>query len=145
MRFRPRSIKEMAQRLKRKGHRGLVIMQAIDELKDKKLLDDKVFARLWIGDRIALKPAGKSFIVRELKSKGLDDESINTAFDVYEGTFDEYEIARPLAQKKLEHMRGIEKEKAKKKLLDFLGRRGFSYNTIWRIIKDSFGNTADLE
>ena len=145
MRFRPRSIKEMAQRLKQKGHRGFIIAQAIDELKEKDFLDDKVFAKLWIGDRISLKPSGKNLIVRELRSKGLDDESINAAFNEYEGAFDEYEIARPLARRKLGQMKGVEGEKAKKKLLDFLSRRGFSYNTIWRIIKESFGNTADLE
>lgn len=145
MRFRPRSIKEMAQRLKQKGHRGFIIARAIDELKQKDFLDDKVFAKLWIGGRISLKPSGKNLIVRELKSKGLDDESISAAFGEYEGSFDEYEMARPLARRKLEQMKGIEGEKAKKKLLDFLSRRGFSYDTIWRIIKDSFGNTADLE
>ena len=135
----------MAQRLKQKGHRGFIIAQAIDELKEKDFLDDKVFAKLWIGDRISLKPSGKNLIVRELRSKGLDDESINAAFNEYEGAFDEYEIARPLARRKLGQMKGVEGEKAKKKLLDFLSRRGFSYNTIWRIIKESFGNTADLE
>lgn len=138
LRFRPRSIKEMAQRLKRKGHRGFIIAQVIDELKEKNLLDDKVFARLWIGDRISLKPTGKNLIVRELKSKGLDDELINAVFDEYEESFDEYEMAKPLARRKLEQMKGIEGEKAKKKLLDFLSRRGFSYNTIWKIIKENY-------
>ena len=128
----------MAQRLKQKGHRGFTIAQAIDELKEKNFLDDKVFARLWIGDRMSLKPSGKNLIVRELKSKGVDDESINAAFNEYEGVFDEYEIARPLARKKLEQMKGVGEERAKKKLLDFLSRRGFSYNTIWKIIKENY-------
>lgn len=112
--------------------------RVIDELKDKGFLDDKAFARLWIGDRISLKPSGKNLIVRELKSKGLDDESIDAAFNEYEGAFDEYEMASPLARRKLKRMKGIEGEKAKKKLLDFLSRRGFSYNTIWRIMKELF-------
>lgn len=128
----------MAQRLKQKGHRGFIIAQAIDDLKEKKFLDDKVFARLWIGDRMSLRPAGKSLIVRELKSKGVDDESIAAAFGEYEGVFDEYEMALPLARRKLEQLKGIEAEKAKKKLLDFLSRRGFSYNTIWKIIKENY-------
>jgi len=138
LRFRPRSVKEMAQRLKQKGHRGFIIAQAIDELKEKKFLDDKVFARLWIGDRMSLKPAGKSLIVRELRSKGLDDESIDAAFREYEGAFDEYEMASPLARRKLQQLKGVGGEKAKKKLLDFLSRRGFSYNTIWKIIKENY-------
>ncbi len=138
LRFRPRSVKEMAQRLKQKGHRGFVVAQVIDELKEKKLLDDKIFSRLWIGDRMNLKPSGRNLISRELKAKGVDDETIAGAFSELEGSFDEYEIAMPLVRGKMAHMKGIEKEKAKKKLLDFLGRRGFSYNTIWKIIKENY-------
>ena len=138
LRFRPRSIKEMAQRLKQKGHRGFVIARVIDELKEKKLLDDRIFSRLWIGDRMNIKPSGKNLIIRELKAKGVDDETITAAFGELGGSFDEYEIAMPLARGKMAHMKGIEKEKAKKKLLDFLGRRGFTYNTIWKIIKENY-------
>ncbi len=138
LRFRPRSVKEMAQRLKQKGHRGLVIARVIDELEEKKLLDDRVFCRLWIGDRMNIKPAGRSLITRELKAKGVDDGTIAAAFGELEGSFDEYEIAMPLVRGKIAHMKGMDREKAKKKLLDFLGRRGFSYNTIWKIIKENY-------
>ena len=138
IRFRPRSVKEMAQRLKQKGHRGFIIAQAIDELKEKRLLDDRMFAKLWIGDRMNIKPTGRNLITRELKAKGVDDETISGAFGEFGGLFDEYEIAMPLVRGKMAHMKGIEKEKAKKKLLDFLGRRGFSYNTIWKIIKENY-------
>ncbi|MDD4879926.1 MAG: regulatory protein RecX [Candidatus Omnitrophica bacterium] len=138
LRFRPRSVKEMAQRLKQKGHRGFMIARVINELIEKKSLDDRVFSRLWIGDRMHIKPAGRNLITRELKAKGVDDETIAAAFGELEGSFDEYEIAMPLVRGKMAHMKGIEKEKAKKKLLDFLGRRGFSYNTIWKIIKENY-------
>jgi SOS response regulatory protein OraA/RecX len=52
----------MALRLKQKGHRGIIIAATIDSLKTKGMLDDLAFAKLWIGDRISLKPAGKSLI-----------------------------------------------------------------------------------
>ncbi len=135
----------MAQRLKQKGHRGFIIARAIEELEEKKLLDDKAFAKLWIGDRISLKPSGKSLIVRELKSKGLTDEVINAVFGELEGSFDEYEIAASFACRKLERFKGLEEEKAKKKLFDLLSRRGFAYNTIWKIIKENFTDTAGIE
>lgn len=144
MRFRPRSVKEMAQRLKQKGHRGFIIARVIDELEEKKFLDDRAFAKLWIGDRITLKPTGKSLLVRELKSKGVADAVIEEAFDEFRGAYDEYEIANPLALRKAERLKGIDEEKAKKRLLDFLSRRGFSYNTIWRILKEIY-NTAEIE
>ena len=128
----------MAQRLKQKGHRGFIIAQVIDDLEEKKFLDDKAFARLWIGDRISLRPSGRSFIERELRAKGLKDDVIDAAFGEYEGAFDEYEIASPLARKKIAALKGADDERSKKKVFDFLSRRGFSYNTIWRIIKENY-------
>ncbi len=140
LRFRLRSIKEMAQRLKQRGHRGFIIARVIDELEDKKLLDDRVFAGLWIGDRITLKPSGKSLLIRELKSKGVSDAVIEEAFERLGGAYDEYEMASPLARKKAGRLKGINEDKAKKRLLDFLSRRGFSYNTIWRVLKEIYKN-----
>jgi len=138
LRFRPRSVKEMAGRLKQKGHRGVIIAHAIDELESKGLLNDKTFARLWIGDRMSLKPAGKSLIVRELRAKGIGEDTIESAFAEYRDLFDESELAGPLARRKISGLKGLEPEKAKKKLFDFLNRRGFSYNTIWKVIKDNY-------
>lgn len=143
LRFRPRSIKEMAQRLKQKGHRGFIIARVIDELEDKKLLDDRIFAGLWIDDRITLKPSGKSLLIRELKSKGVSDAVIEEAFERLGGAYDEYEIASPLARKTAGRLKGIDEEKAKKRLLDFLSRRGFSYDTIWRILKELFKEAGE--
>ncbi len=138
LRFRPRSVKEMAGRLKQKGHRGVIIARAIDELEGKGLLDDKAFAKLWIGDRISLKPAGKSLIVRELRAKGIEEKTIEAAFDGYKGIYDEAELAGPLARRKILGLKGLDPEKAKKKVFDFLSRKGFSYNTIWKVIKDNY-------
>lgn len=130
----------MIQRLKQKCHRSFIIARVVDELEENKLLDDRAFAKLWIGDRINLKPSGRSLLVRELKAKGIDDAIIEGAFNEFHGAYDEYGIARPLALKKAEHLKGIDKETAKKRLMDFLGRRGFSYNTIWRILKEIYKN-----
>jgi len=144
LRFRPRSIKEMAQRLKQKGHRGFIIARVIDELEYKKLLDDRIFSGLWIGDRITLKPSGKSLLIRELKSKGVSDAVIEEAFEKLGGAYDEYEMAYPLARKKAAQLKDVEEEKAKKRLLDFLSRRGFSYDTIWRILKEIYNSPTEV-
>jgi regulatory protein len=138
LRFRPRSVKEMAQRLKQKGHRGIMIARAIDELEVKGLLNDKTFAKLWIGDRISLKPSGKSLIVRELRAKGLDEKTIDGAFASHEGLFDEIELAGSLVRRKIAKLKELDPERAKKRISDFLSRRGFSSNTIWKVIKDNY-------
>lgn len=141
MRFRPRSIKEMAQRLRQKGHRSFIIAQVIKELREKRFLDDKTFAKLWVGDRVSLKPTGKNLLAKELRSRGVDEETIDEVLDEFEDAYDEYEIAKALALKRIERLKRVEKEKAAKKLFDFLIRRGFSYNIIWKVIKSIFKDT----
>ena len=128
----------MAQRLKQRGHRGFIIAQVINDLEEKSFLDDKAFAKLWVGDRITLRPSGKNLIIKELKSKGVSEKIINEVLDEFKGVYDEYEIAKALALKRVERLKRIEEDKAVKRLFDFLSRRGFSYNTIWRIIKEIY-------
>lgn len=128
----------MAQRLKQRGHQGFIIAQVIKDLEEKKFLDDKAFAKLWVGDRITLRPSGKNLIIKELKSKGVSEKIINEVLDEFKDAYDEYEIAKALALKRAERFKGLEEEKAVKRLLDFLSRRGFSYNTIWRILKEIY-------
>ncbi len=126
----------MAQRLKGKGHRGFIIAQVIKELEEKKFLDDKTFAKLWVGDRIILKPTGKSLLVKELKAKGVSEKIIDEVLDEVKDAYDEYEIAKALALKRIERLKGLEEDKAVKRLFDFLSRRGFSHNTIWKVLKE---------
>lgn len=126
----------MAQRLKQKGHRGFIIAQVIKDLEEKKFLDDKTFAKLWVGDRITLKPTGKSLLVKELKAKGVSEKIIDEVLEEYKDAYDEYEIAKALALKRTERLKGLEEDKAVKRLFDFLSRRGFSHDTIWKVLKE---------
>lgn len=135
----------MAQRLKQKGHRGFIIAQTINDLEEKKFLDDKTFAKLWIGDRITLRPSGKNLIIKELKSKGVSEKIIDEALDEFKEAYDEYEIAKALALKRVDRLKGLKEDKSKKRLYDFLSRHGFSCNTIWKILKEIYKDTRDLE
>ncbi|KPK39970.1 MAG: hypothetical protein AMJ78_07690 [Omnitrophica WOR_2 bacterium SM23_29] len=128
----------MAQRLKQRGHRGIIIARTIKDLEENKFLDDKAFAKLWVAERITLRPSGKKLIARELRSKGVSEKIITEALDEFKDAYDEYEIAKALALKRAERLKGLEEGKAVKRLFDFLGRRGFSYDTIWKILKEIY-------
>lgn len=138
LKFRPRSVKEMVFRLRQKGHSGQIVARLIDEFKEKRLLDDRVFAKLWVLSRMNLKPSGKNLIVRELKAKGVHEAVIKEVFEELKSQYDEYELAVPLARRKAERFSGLDKDKAKKKLINFLAARGFSYGTIWELIKEIY-------
>lgn len=138
LKFRPRSVKEMIFRLRQKGHSGQVVAHEIDELKEKKLLDDRGFAKLWVLSRMNLRPSGRSLIFRELKAKGVHEAVIKEVFEELKGQYDEYELAGSLARRKAERFSGLDKDKAAKKLGDFLASRGFPHGTIWKVIKEIY-------
>lgn len=138
LRFRPRSVKEMCLRLKQKGYSDLIIASVIGELKEKNLLNDDVFAKLWINERLSFKPAGKILLTRELRNKGVEDAPIEKAFSEFKGNFDEFEIAGALARRRIERLRNLDEQNSRKKLFDFLRRRGFSDETVWKVLKDIY-------
>ena len=76
----------------------------------------------------------------ELRQKGIDEQTLEDAVDDAAGGFDEEEQALQLAKVKKEKFSNIEPKKAKKRIVDFLKRRGFSTSTIFDTIRELYDN-----
>ena len=75
-------------------------------------------------------------MIRELKEKGVSEEIINeTVHEAYKER-EESEIARRLAAGKIASYKGLEKKVMKRRLMAFLLRRGFSYETCYSVINE---------
>lgn len=129
--FRPRSAKEVKEFLQKKTKTESVVDRVMDRLIELGYIDDAKFAAWWIQSRQITKPKGMRLIKQELKQKGIVTSEIPV--------IPEDEIASRAIQKKREIWKKLSKLEQKKKLYDFLGRRGFSYNTIARVIDDVLG------
>ncbi|GAG50789.1 unnamed protein product, partial [marine sediment metagenome] len=66
---RPRSEKELRERLSGKGFGGATACKVISFLKDKNIIDDLRFARLWVESRMRANPKGDMALERELRQK----------------------------------------------------------------------------
>ena len=66
----------------------------------------------------------------ELRLKGLNDETVSSAI----ATVDEEALAYEAAQKRIARLKGLEWNEFRKKLSDFLARRGFSYSVIAPVV-----------
>ena len=66
----------------------------------------------------------------ELRQKGLDDETVHSAVS----GVDEEALAYEAAQKRLGRLKGLEWNEFRKKLSEFLARRGFPYSVIAPIV-----------
>ena len=125
LKFRLRSEHELYQRLKLKKFPETIIRSTLDFLKEKQFIDDRVFAKAWINSRLK-KPQGLRKIRQELAFKGIDKEIIESRIAEAGENYSEQEVVRKLACEKWDRLKGIEPEKAKRRLYSYLLRRGFS-------------------
>lgn len=126
LKFRPRSVFEIEQKLKQKGIFDDEIKKVIAVLKKNKLLDDDNFAKMWVRDRNLLKPTGSFLLKIELRKLGIADGEIETAISEQ----DEEELAIKALKLKYRE-RNIEYDKK----AAFLQRRGFSTGLVYKVLK----------
>ena len=135
LKTRPRSIREVEARLADKEFASKDIMEAVEYLKQMRLLDDRAFTGGWIRYRLA-RPFGFQRIIRELKEKGVGDDVIAGAVAEAKKEYSEEAVALALAQRKAERLAGIDAVKRKKRVLDLLLRRGFPMDAAYKAIKE---------
>jgi regulatory protein len=134
LKIRPRSIAELKEKLEVKGFSSTEIEKTVLDLLASGLLDDRAFTKSWINYRLA-RPFGFRRIVQELKAKGIDQEIIEQAIAEIQGSYNPQEVAQQLAQRRWQRLPAIDSEKKKKRVLDFLLRRGFEAEVVMKTIK----------
>ncbi len=128
--YRPRTEKELKDRLGSKGFGTEVVDFIIQRLKKQKLIDDLDFACRWQENRAACKPRSSYLVRRELKEKGVPEPDIEIAVMSHDDFDNAIRAARPRAEK----LSGLDYETFRNRLGMFLRRRGFGYSTIRKVI-----------
>jgi regulatory protein len=128
--YRARAEAEMRQRLSRKGFGQVEIEQTVTRLKASGLIDDAAFAKAWSESRSASSPRSAYVVKRELRTKGIDGETAEAATV----ELDDAEAAYRAAQPRLGRLQSLPPEEARRKLSDFLRRRGFGWTVIERTL-----------
>lgn len=143
LRIRPRSEKEVRDRLKLKGYGRDLVEDIVTSLKKTGEIDDLKFATFWIESRMHQNPAGDVVLKHELKYKGVGADVIGVVLKHKAENYDEYAIALPMAEERFKRFGKIDRRKALKRVYDFMLRRGFKYDTVQRIISELTGNYHD--
>ncbi len=129
--------KTVFDKLTESGYAQDICEKVVEELKSYGYINDLDYALSYIEDRLRLNPKGSYGLKMELRQKGVKDSIIEKAIDMSE--IDESIYIKQLIIKKRFDLQDMD-EKEKKKLYDFLLRRGFSYG----IIKDTIKNFDDI-
>lgn len=103
--------------------------QAIDEtlemLERLNLIDDELFARRFVEERMRLRPSGRMMLARDLKRRGVPASVIDPILDEVLKDVDTAAVARDLMMRRANRYRGLDRNKALGRMYGFLGRRGF--------------------
>lgn len=135
LKIRLRSEQEIRSRLLLKQFPDEVISEVINFYKELGLIDDRQFAKRWIVSRQS-KPYGLNRIRFELKNKGISEQILNEELSAGFENFSEDQVVCQLAKRRAEKYTNIEPEKRRKRIYDYLQRRGFSQKSIIKAIKN---------
>jgi regulatory protein len=129
--YRPRSAYELEQRLHRRGFDKATIDAALTTLKRQGLVDDRSFATFWKDNRQSFSPRSKWLTKQELKQKGVPAEVI----DQVVSTIDDSDSAYRAAKRKTRGLKGSDYDSFRRRLEEFLRRRGFNYRLTATIVE----------
>ncbi|HEY1180320.1 MAG TPA: regulatory protein RecX [Phytomonospora sp.] len=131
---RPRTRKELADALLKKGIPDEVIAEVLDRYDEVGIIDDAAFARAWVESRHHGKGLARRALSQELRRKGVDSETVAEALDELAPDAEE-QTARELVERKVRTMRG-EPDAVFRRLVGMLARKGYGPGVAYRIVKD---------
>lgn len=130
--YRARTGKELERRLLLKGYSEETVAHVIEKLKSADFINDERFTTDWVASRIGNRPMGRSRMMWELRKKGIDPETVDQALEQVDDD-KETQMAFTLAEKKLGG-KSLTDPETKRRLADFLRRRGFHWEVISRVL-----------
>jgi len=130
---------EMRRKLTAKGFRPARVDPCLDRLEERGLLDDEAVAAAFVRDRIRHRPRGKGRLAQELRAKGVEGALAGAVVDrvMEDEALGEAELAGRVVEGWLKRQgsrvrkalsgstRTPEREKARRRLHQYLARRGF--------------------
>lgn len=131
---RPRSEREVRQRLFRKGLPGEAVDATVRRLRELRLVDDEAFSALWVESRERTSPRGRSLLAAELMVQGVERA---TAVRAAAGV-DEAAAAVRAAANRARALASHPWPEFRRRLQAFLMRRGFDSETAVAAVRGAW-------
>ena len=127
--FRPRSQAEVRRNLLAAGLEAELVEATLARLVSQGYLDDAEFARFWVENRQQFRPKGSQALRGELRQRGVAAETVAAALADLDPEASAYEAGQPRAVR-LAALAQTDPAAFRRKLGDFLLRRGFGYEVV---------------
>ena len=125
LKTRPRTEGELRKDFARRSIPAVISDRLIDDLKHEGLIDDRLFAELWIKEKIGRGTSGKKRILSDLQAKGINRAILEEELAEKYSDAKEVEIARGLASKRLARLEDLPAGVRRRRVYNYLLGRGF--------------------
>lgn len=135
--FKPRTEKQVREKLNILKFSNEEIEKGILFLKEFRMLDDEKYAFTFSKEYNKRKNVGKSKLIEELIKRGIDKVLAKKAADDSYDDSASKEIALRTASKKLKTLSSLQKKDQKNKLIAYLRRQGFEWDSIKYVLQEN--------
>jgi regulatory protein len=141
---RPRTEKEVRDKLREKEFADAEIIATIEHLRTLGFLNDEEFARTYIAHQLAMRPKGKLALRQHLLMLGIKKETVDAVLGEVLPEAKQEDAALKAAQAFLRRTSRSrdDPQKSRQKLAAFLNRRGFTWDIIAPTVKTVLGEKA---
>ena len=137
LKVRPRTEWELMRQLQSRKIPGGAASRLIEDLKAEGHVDDRVFARLWIAEKISAGTHGRRLLEHQLRARGIAREVLEEVLAADYSVEAEAVVARELAAKKLSRFGHMPEAAARRRVYSHLLRRGFASEVAADAIQDA--------
>jgi regulatory protein len=139
---RARSRADLAKKLAQRQVPDEIATRLLDRFEEVGLVDDAAFSREWVAQRQSGKGLARRALAQELRRKGIDDDTARAALAEVDAD-DEVEAARMLVHRKLRSVRGLDRDKAVRRLVGMLARKGHASSVAFRVVHEELDVELD--
>ncbi|MDP3971534.1 MAG: regulatory protein RecX [Candidatus Nanopelagicales bacterium] len=140
----PKTRAEIERLLARRGVAGDEASECVERLGKSRLVDDALFARLWVESRHRSRNLSRERMRDELEARGVCEEFIGQALALV-GDEDERDAARRVAARGLKRNRGADPVVARRRVAGMLMRRGYQAETVWSVLDECWSDAGGGE
>ena len=137
--YRPRSESEIRERLQQRGFNDDSINAVTAWLEKQGLVDDVAFAQFWKDNRESFSPRSRWLTKLEMQRKGVAGDIIDQVVD----TVDDTDNAYRAALSKAHGLSLSDYQNFRRRLGEYLKRRGFSYEVIKQTVERIWQERGD--
>lgn len=132
----PQTRAQLDDAMARRGVPTQIRDRVLERFDDVGLIDDAMFARMWIESRHAGRGLAKKALAHELRRRGIDSALVDDA--VAELTPEQEEaMARALVERKLRLMQGLDAATRTRRLAGMLARKGYPAGLAFRVVREA--------